>query len=78
MSDYFGVDPRPVWCILGRGTPPFDFMGPGAAGVPTYARNRTLCMVDATTKELAAIMVGVPGVDPPKGWNKDTGEGGER
>jgi hypothetical protein len=77
ISDQGGGDPRPVWSILGRGTPPFHHFGGPTSAVPVWQRNRMRCLVDATNGDYLLWMVNIPAVDPPPGWPLDSGEKGE-
>ena len=77
MSDRGGVDPRPVWSILGRGTPPFEHFGVPGSVVPVWQRNRIRCLVDAMNGDYLAWMVNIPAVEAPPGWSTDSAEKGE-
>jgi len=52
-----GGEPRPAWCITGRGIEPFDLH---PTTKPLYMRNRRRTIIDATTGKMIAITT-----DPP-------------
>ena len=72
-----GVDPRPVWSILGRGTPPFDISGKGYRFVPVWQKNRMRCLVDAMNGDYLIFISNTPAVEPPIGWPLDSVGTGE-